>query len=207
MFYVGWTWDNGKTIRRWRWWSGQERRGRFPSISHWMAAQPEREGNWRCGTWSESKLGTPYTEVVAAGGGAVAAPRRRDGCRLVVDATGVGMPVVDMLRASRPGVRVTPVLITGGAEQLDGRGVARAEGGSIGGVAGRCWRRRAAADCAANAGAGTLVRELMDVRVRYEGAEECGWGRTGLGSMTIWYCGGAGVLAGRGGRWERSRSR
>jgi hypothetical protein len=42
-------------------------------------------------------------------------------CRLIVDATGVGTPVVDMLRASGPGCEVTAVWITGGfTERFDG---------------------------------------------------------------------------------------
>jgi hypothetical protein len=46
----------------------------------------------------------------------------RGDCRLVVDATGVGMPVVDMLRASRPGCEIAAVLITGRqGERFDGK--------------------------------------------------------------------------------------
>jgi hypothetical protein len=67
-------------------------------------------------------LGTPYARVVR---------RVREimqhqalvgkAGRLVVDATGVGAPVVEMLRAVRPALRVTAVTITSG-EQAHGRG-------------------------------------------------------------------------------------
>ena len=67
-------------------------------------------------------LGTPYTAVIGAVVEVARHPALREDCRLVVDATGVGMPVVDMLRAARPGCEMTPVLITGGqGERFDGR--------------------------------------------------------------------------------------
>ncbi len=49
-------------------------------------------------------------------------PKLARGCRLVVDATGVGMPVVDMLRAAQPGCPLAPVWITGGqSAHFDGK--------------------------------------------------------------------------------------
>jgi hypothetical protein len=38
-------------------------------------------------------------------------------CTLVVDATGVGRPVVDLLKRERPGCLLMPVIITGGASE------------------------------------------------------------------------------------------
>jgi hypothetical protein len=63
-------------------------------------------------------LGTPYVKVVSRVGEimqhpALAGPLRQQG-RLVVDATGVGAPVVEMLRAIRPACLVTAVTITSG---------------------------------------------------------------------------------------------
>jgi hypothetical protein len=43
-------------------------------------------------------------------------------CTLVVDATGVGRPVVDLLKRARPGCLLMPVNITGGAAESRGRG-------------------------------------------------------------------------------------
>ena len=66
-------------------------------------------------------LGTPYTEVTARIVRLARHERLRGECRLVVDATGVGTPVVDMLRAARPGCAIAPVWITGGQkERFDG---------------------------------------------------------------------------------------
>src|SRR5580698_10126959 len=59
-------------------------------------------------------LGTPYVEVVRRVGEIMRHPALGPWSRLVVDATGVGAPVVEMLRAARPVLRVTAVTITGG---------------------------------------------------------------------------------------------
>lgn len=60
-------------------------------------------------------LGTPYTEVVER---VVAVTRSADlaeRCHLIADATGVGRPVVDMLRSAELGCRrLWPVVITNG---------------------------------------------------------------------------------------------
>jgi hypothetical protein len=58
-------------------------------------------------------LGTPYTDVVADVG-ALLARDPLPGSPLVVDATGVGRPVVEMLRAGLPKAKLVPVTITGG---------------------------------------------------------------------------------------------
>jgi hypothetical protein len=121
-------------------------------------------------------LGTPYTEVVRRVGEVVERLRERGKCRLVVDATGVGMPVVDMLRSANLGCELTPLLITSGAEQHYGDGVwhvpkldllagvqAALESGDLRLV--RQMKERA-----------TLVQELVDVRVR---ARESGRVRVG----------------------------
>src|SRR5258708_19304792 len=67
------------------------------------------------------RLGTPYTEVVERVVKIIEALRDRHGKsgkrQLGVDATGVGMPVVDMLRAAQPDCELTPVLITSGADK------------------------------------------------------------------------------------------
>jgi len=60
------------------------------------------------------ELGTPYPEVVRRVRDVARAPDLEGRCRLVADATGVGRPVVDMLRRSGLGCQVYPVMITGG---------------------------------------------------------------------------------------------
>ncbi len=66
-------------------------------------------------------LGTPYTAVVARVGEILRHPALARQSRLVVDATGVGLPVVELLRGARLPCAVTAVTITSG-EQAHGRG-------------------------------------------------------------------------------------
>ena len=56
---------------------------------------------------------TPYPEVFARLTEVFAAPPVRDS-RLVVDYTGVGRQVLDMLRKARVGAKVTPLFVTSG---------------------------------------------------------------------------------------------
>ncbi len=57
-------------------------------------------------------LETPYPDVVRH---ICSLTRQYPQSELVVDATGVGLPVVDMFRAARPDARLQPVMITGGS--------------------------------------------------------------------------------------------
>ena len=56
--------------------------------------------------------GTPYTAISARTAKLLATPPLSGGCALVVDATGVGLAVLDLLRAV--GLRPVPVTITSG---------------------------------------------------------------------------------------------
>jgi hypothetical protein len=60
------------------------------------------------------KLGTPYQSVVERVRKIVQAPALAGNVTLVVDATGVGGPVVDLLREAVTRVPLVPVVITGG---------------------------------------------------------------------------------------------
>ncbi len=67
-------------------------------------------------------LGTSYPGVVERIRKLLQMPSLKD-CTLVVDATGVGVPVVDLLRAARLSCRILPVTITGGTgESTNGSG-------------------------------------------------------------------------------------
>lgn len=59
-------------------------------------------------------LGTPYTKVVEIVREVVRSKRLWGRCELVVDASGVGEPVVDMLRKADLGCMISAVVITGG---------------------------------------------------------------------------------------------
>lgn len=65
-------------------------------------------------------LGTPYTEVLEWVRAVLTNQELRGRCALVVDGTGVGAPVVDMLRAARLGCEITDVRITSGGVERDG---------------------------------------------------------------------------------------
>lgn len=101
--------------------------------------------------------------------------------RLVVDGTGVGGPVVDLLRGARLACPITSVTITGaGGEQGSGEEwrvpkrdlltglVVLLEQGQL-----KIPRRLAEA--------GTLVRELMDIEVRQRAGGEARMGAEGMG--------------------------
>jgi hypothetical protein len=59
-------------------------------------------------------LGTPYAAVMARVREIVQSDALRGDCSLTVDATGVGNPVVEMLRAGKLGCEICAVTITGG---------------------------------------------------------------------------------------------
>jgi hypothetical protein len=67
-------------------------------------------------------LGSPYPEIVERVKGLIRqAPLEPSQAQVIVDATGVGAPVVDLLRRAGLGCRVIPVVITGGeSESSDG---------------------------------------------------------------------------------------
>ena len=62
------------------------------------------------------RIGTPFAGVVDRVADIVSDPRLQ-GCSLVVDATGVGAPVIELLRAAQLPCRLLPVQITGGLEE------------------------------------------------------------------------------------------
>src|SRR6266567_2724897 len=62
-------------------------------------------------------LGTPYPEIVERVREVTEQRELRGRCQLIVDSTGVGAPVVDMLRRARLSCRMWPVTITGGQRE------------------------------------------------------------------------------------------
>lgn len=67
-------------------------------------------------------LGTTYPSVAERVVKITQSAEMAGRCSLVVDATGVGRPVVDLLRRERPGCTLMPVTITGGASESRGGG-------------------------------------------------------------------------------------
>jgi hypothetical protein len=123
------------------------------------------------------KLGTPYTEVVQRVVDVLGNPKLAGGRRLAVDATGVGMPVVDMLRAAKPGCTLMPMLITGGVgERFDGRVWHVAKVDLLAGLQ-ALLEKGELGIAKGMRETPTLVKELTDVRVRYRNS-----GRVRLGA-------------------------
>jgi hypothetical protein len=71
------------------------------------------------------KLGTPYTRVVARVREMVRSPALAGNVTVVADATGVGGPVIEMLREAGLGCEIAAVTITGGLAESRDRGVWR----------------------------------------------------------------------------------
>lgn len=67
-------------------------------------------------------LGTPYPEIVERVREMTERMALRGRCHLIVDGTGVGAPVIDMLRIARLHCRVWPVMITSGKQEAAAQG-------------------------------------------------------------------------------------
>lgn len=127
-------------------------------------------------------LGTPYPEIVARLKELVReAGRAGGGCSVAVDATGVGAPVVDMLRGAGLGCEVTAVVMTGG-EGENSRGGVRCvpKLDLVAGV--QVLLERGELKIARGMKqAGALVRELVDVKARLGGSGRVRVGADGAG--------------------------
>jgi hypothetical protein len=126
-------------------------------------------------------LGTGYPAVVEAVREAVSSDELRGRCVLAVDATGLGAPVVDMLRGAGLGCDLTAVTITGGEREVQqGMNWSVPKRDLMAGLQVSLER----GDLRIAKGiemAGALVKELMNVRMsakglgRYRvGADGCG---------------------------------
>ena len=111
-------------------------------------------------------LGTPYPEVVAGVRDLVRRlARQYDGCALAVDATGVGAPVVEMLRAAGLGAEVTAVTITGGDRERVSGGVWSVPKRDLMAGVQVMLEKRTLRIGRRMKEAGALVKELTDVRL------------------------------------------
>ena len=62
-------------------------------------------------------LGTPYREVAERVAEVTRSPKLKGAVRLVIDATGVGRPMMELVRSARPEGRMKGVVVTAGHEQ------------------------------------------------------------------------------------------
>jgi hypothetical protein len=146
---------------------------------------PEFDGVW-VRHLERVALGTPYPRVVERVREILRHKELAGRCSLVVDETGLGGPVVDLLRRAQLGCEICPVTITGGAREsqvgaswnvpkrdlLTGVQVLLEQGDL---KIARKLRQ-----------AGALMQELMDVNVRQTIRAGFGRERMGAASMTIW---------------------
>ena len=83
------------------------------------APQPEGKSRFECGHLERVKLGTPYPAIVEAVTNLTRRPEVGD-WQLIVDATGVGRPVVDLFRDALPKAQVKPITITSSGKATSG---------------------------------------------------------------------------------------
>jgi hypothetical protein len=126
-------------------------------------------------------LGTGYPAVVEAVREAVWSDELQGRCALAVDATGLGAPVVDMLKAARLGCDLAAVTITSGEKETQqGMYFSVPKRDLIGGLQVRleAGELRIARGIE---GVGALVRELMNMRRRDRGGGRVRVGADGFG--------------------------
>ena len=100
-----------------------ERAEVFPGAMDWVSYERPRAQRFRVLHLERLLLGTPYPRAVERVRQVVGRSAREGKCTLVVDATGLGAPVVDMLRIANLRCEIVPVLLTGGEGERCANGV------------------------------------------------------------------------------------
>jgi hypothetical protein len=111
-------------------------------------------------------LGTPYTKVVDRIVELTTSAEMMERCCLTVDATGVGRPVLDMLRRARPMCTVVPVLFTAGDQETVVNGMYRVPKRDLVSELVVMLQADELSICEGLKDVEQLVREMMDMRVR-----------------------------------------
>lgn len=100
-----------------------------------IAERTELRGEWDAAQWAYRKmaaldlryleripLGTPYPEVVERVRAVTRSGELEGRCQVIVDGTGVGRAVVDMLRGADLGCMIWPAVVTSGERETRGEG-------------------------------------------------------------------------------------
>jgi len=148
---------------------------------YWMHRQYRERDGLVVRFLERIQLGTPYTEVVSRVVKVIEQLKATAKCQLVVDATGVGMPVVDMLRAAGPDCELTPVLITSGSEQHLTKGVWHVPKVDLLAGVQAALEKGELRIARGMRHTNTLVQEFMDVRVKVRGSGAMRLGADGFG--------------------------
>src|SRR5713226_4327041 len=93
-----------------------ERTDVFVSDMDWASGERRRAWQFRVLYLERMLLGTPYPKVVERVRQVVRRSAQEGKCTLVMDATGLGTPVLDMMRIADLGCEIVPVLMTGGEQ-------------------------------------------------------------------------------------------
>jgi len=162
-----------------------ERAEIFRDEMDWVHYERQRGRRFRVRYLQRVRLGTPYPDVVArvrsvAQGGAVAGR-----CTLVMDATGVGAPVLDLLRAAGLGCGIEPVILTGGERETHAGGAWHVPKRDLM-VGLRVMLEQGELGLSRRVGmAEVLAGEMGALQARVRGVEEKSLGRW-VGGMMIW---------------------
>ncbi len=126
-------------------------------------------------------LGTSYVSIVGRVRDMVRTPELRARCTVVVDGTGVGGAVVDLLRESDMDCELVAVQITGGGKARSERGVWNVPKRDLIGVVQVLFEQRRLMFAEGMPRVKTVVDELMAMRVRVtnDGNEQYGAWREG----------------------------
>jgi hypothetical protein len=112
------------------------------------------------------RLGTTYLAVVERMRQVVNSRELIGRCSLVMDATGLGGPVLEMLRNARLGCQIIPVTITGGDRQTDTAGMWRVPKRDLVNRLQLMFERKELKIASRLREAETFARELMTMRLR-----------------------------------------
>ena len=144
----------------------EEMTGKIDAVTY----ERKRETRYGLRYLERVKLGTTYPAIVERVRQVVEARDVAGQCTLVVDATGVGGPVMDLLRGARLGCRMAPVVITGGERATQSGDTWRVPKRDL--VMGLqvMFEERSLRISESLPEAATLVRELMSMRVKISAA-------------------------------------
>jgi hypothetical protein len=132
----------------------------------WITYERLRRVRFRVLFAERVRLGTPYPDVVERVRQVARNPQLAGRCALVMDATGVGAPVLDLLRQADLGCGIEAVILTGGERESHSGGLWRVPQRDV--VAGlRTMLEKDELGLSRKVkGAGTLLKELADMGAR-----------------------------------------
>ncbi|MEO7650334.1 MAG: hypothetical protein ABIZ80_07685 [Bryobacteraceae bacterium] len=144
----------------------------------YVTYERKRQARYRVRYARRLPLGTPYPDVVARVREVLRMPDVAARCTLVMDATGVGTPVLDMLRGAGLRCPIEAVILTGGEREQHGGGKWHVPKRDV--ITGlQAMLDNGELEMSPNVpGAAELVQEMSVMRARIGR-----WGRTSFGAV------------------------